>query len=188
MKSHFQSSETTWMSSGAAFAAQRLGRIEIVGADPGDAAEEDDDQRRNRPDDELDPSGVDEVGLPACARVGGAIPPRDAERREDRGNDDREHDHHGIEEDLALGIADGTGRLQLRAAAAGEGEQHQRQQSKADIARCGRDSFSVDGGVSFRQGGDQRRSDFKVPAGLPPRRGQQFPYARQRPTGAEGRT
>ena len=105
-----------------------------MGADPGDAAEKDDDQRRNRPDDDLDAPRVHEVRLPARAPVGRSIPPGHAESREDRRYDDREHDHDGIEQDFALGVADGPGRLQLRAATARKLTEHQqRQEDEGDL-------------------------------------------------------
>ena len=57
----------------------RLERIEIVRADPDHAAEKQDDEKRDRPDDELDAAGINEAGLVARPRIGSAKPP--GERR-----------------------------------------------------------------------------------------------------------
>ena len=46
----------------AAGAFDRRGRIELMRADPGDAAEQDHGERRDRPDHQLDPAGMGPVG------------------------------------------------------------------------------------------------------------------------------
>ena len=69
----------------AAAAPARIGvrRIEIMGADPGDAAEEQDDQRRDGPDDEFDPAGVRPVREPlrACGCLRGTTRRRRKSRK-----------------------------------------------------------------------------------------------------------
>ena len=66
--------------------------IHIVRSDPNDAAQEQDDEERNRPDDDLDTTGIDESGLVACPGVGGPKPPREGKHCNDRGHDDHQHD------------------------------------------------------------------------------------------------
>ena len=90
----------------------RLEGIEIMRADPDHAAEKQDDQERDRPDDELDAAGIDKAGLVARPRVGGAKPPGKDEDADDRRHDDHQHDGEGIEQDLDVGGADRPLRLQ----------------------------------------------------------------------------
>ncbi len=92
MKSHFQSSETTWISSGRVVACERLGRVELVRADPDDAAEEEDDEGRDRPDQDLDPAGIGEVRLVAGLGVGFAEMPGDPDAADEGRDDDGQHD------------------------------------------------------------------------------------------------
>src|SRR6185312_10154777 len=101
-----------------------LGRIQAMGADPGNASEEEDHQRRYGPDNELETSRVDKVGPVTGPLVRGAIPPRYRKRGHYGWNDDREHDRQRVEKDLALGTAYRTGRVEYAAgtAAAQQGE------------------------------------------------------------------
>ncbi len=80
---------------------QRLGRVEQVGADPGDATQEEDDKRRNRPDDELKLSGVSPFGQVPGARVGDPEPVREGEYRHNRRHNNGEHDRQRIEQHAA---------------------------------------------------------------------------------------
>ena len=71
-------------------------------ADPGDAAQKQDDERRNGPDDHLDRPGILPVwtiGGPPIARP---EPPGKRQRQHDDRNDDREHDRGGVVENDAL--------------------------------------------------------------------------------------
>src|SRR5947209_16888803 len=68
---------------------RRLRGIEIVRTDPNDAAKKQDDKNRNRPDDEFDPPGIDEIGPERRAGVGLAEPPGEYQRRDDGRDDDR---------------------------------------------------------------------------------------------------
>ena len=90
----------------------RLERIEIVRADPDHAAEKQDDEKRDRPDDEFDAAGKNEAGLVARPRIGSAEPPGENKHADNRRHDDHQHDAEGIEQDLAIGGADRPLRLQ----------------------------------------------------------------------------
>ena len=106
MNSHFQSSETTCTRERLDARGDRLARIEVVRADPGDAADQQHRHRRDRPDQQLEPAGIGEVGPVARAPVGRAEPEGDAQRGEDRGNHDRQHDGERVEQDLPFGGRD----------------------------------------------------------------------------------
>ena len=112
MNSHFQSSETTCTSTGFSCVSIGLNGIERVRADPDHAAEKQDDEKRDRPDDELDAAGINEAGLIARPRVGGAKPPGKDQHADNRWNDDDQHNAEGIEQDLDIGGADRPLRLQ----------------------------------------------------------------------------
>src|SRR5271165_5796954 len=77
-------------------------------ADPGDAAQEQDYERRNSPDDELDRARVLPVwtiGGPSVARP---EPPRKCQRQDNDRNDHGEHDGSCVEENDALRLANRT--------------------------------------------------------------------------------
>jgi len=91
-----------------------------VRADPNHAAEKQDDEKRDRPDNELDAAGINEAGLIARPRVGGAKPPGKDQDADSRWNDDDQHNAEGIEQDLAVGGADRPLRLKNAFGAAGQ--------------------------------------------------------------------
>jgi len=85
--------KTPWISSGGVFDSNGLGRIEVMGPDPGHTTQKHDDEEGDRPDDELDAAG----NTPNPAGIGDlALDARNhqakAERRGDRRHDDGEHD------------------------------------------------------------------------------------------------
>ena len=106
----------------------RLEGIEIVRADPDHAAEKQDHQERNRPYDQLDAAGIDPVRPVAGARVGGAEPPREDERRDDRGHHDHQHDFERVEQNFRVGVGDRAAGVEHAAGTAGE--ERQRHQAR----------------------------------------------------------
>ena len=103
---------------------QRTGGIEVVRPDPGDAAKKHNRQERDRPDDQLQPARIGPVGQMLRPGVGGAIPPRHPERRQDGRDDDRQHDGQGVEQDHPLGGADRPLCVQDAGTAAAERQDH----------------------------------------------------------------
>ncbi len=87
----------------AAGARHRCGGIELMRADPGDAAEQEDGERRDRPHHHLDTPGIDEVRLKLRFRIGGAKPEGEGQDRDDGRHHDRKHDENGIDQDGAVG-------------------------------------------------------------------------------------
>src|SRR6266849_3923756 len=85
---------------------QWLGGIELMGADPGDAAQKDDGEEGNGPGDELDAAGVLKIRQVDRPRVGGAKPPGEGEGRGDRREHDGEHDGERVDEDRLVGNPD----------------------------------------------------------------------------------
>lgn len=72
--------------------AQRLGRIELMRADPRNAAKEEHDECRYGPDEKLEPTRFGPVRRVGGALVRSAIPPGNGERAQDRRHDNRKHD------------------------------------------------------------------------------------------------
>ncbi len=99
-----------------ALAGQGLERIELVRAEPRDAAEHHDDQRRNRPHDQLEMARELPLGPIEGARVGLAEPEREGGDEDDDRQDDRQHDRQRIDQNEQLGGADGAGRVEHAAA------------------------------------------------------------------------
>ena len=91
---------------------QGLGGIEVMGADPGHAAQQHDHEQRDAPDDELDAAGIGPIREIAGPGVGSAEPPGEGEGRDDRRDDDGEHDGEGIDQDRLLGDPDGALRVE----------------------------------------------------------------------------
>ena len=91
---------------------QRLGRVEIVRADPGDAAQQDDGQQRDRPDDQLELPRIGEVGPVARPQIGGAVPPGEAQDDQDDRHDDRQHDGDRIDQEGLVALADRPLRIE----------------------------------------------------------------------------
>ena len=83
-----------------------MGGIEQVGSDPGDAGEEENHQRRDRPDDEFHAPGIGPGGQVTRTGVRGAKPPGKCQRRQYRWNDDGQHDCQRIEQNGAIGRPD----------------------------------------------------------------------------------
>ncbi len=88
-------------------------------SEPGDAAEHDDDERRNRPDDQLEMAGELPLRPIEGARVGGPEPEGEAGDQHDDRQDDRQHDRQRIDQNEPLRGADRPGRIE-NAVAAGE--------------------------------------------------------------------
>src|SRR5215831_12171561 len=82
------------------------GMPSIVRTDPGYASEEHDRQQRKGPGDEFDLAGLDEARLEVSPRVRPSVPPSEYERREHRGNDDREHDDERSDQKRRRRLAD----------------------------------------------------------------------------------
>ncbi|MNS86403.1 hypothetical protein D3C72_1203060 [compost metagenome] len=83
-------------------ARQRTVGIELVGADPGQRAQRDDDQERGGPDQELQHGGVVPVGIVVRFLVAGAIAPCEQQREDDHRHDDDEHQAGGNDDQVAL--------------------------------------------------------------------------------------
>ena len=101
-------------------------------ADPGDAAQEQDDERRNGPDDELDRARilpVRTIGGPPVARP---EPPCKHQRQDDDRNDDGEHDRGRVVENDALRLADRAARIEHSFTARGQ----QRTRAKDPAGPC----------------------------------------------------
>jgi hypothetical protein len=107
---------------------KRLVRIECMRAKPGNAAQESDHERGDRPHDELEMSRESPVRQVSRARVGCTKPPGEADCREDYRYDDREHDRHRIDEDELLRRADRPLRVEHAAASC----QRQRESYRGD--------------------------------------------------------
>ena len=90
----------------------RFEGIEIVGSDPDHAAEKQDDQDRNAPDNRFDTAGIDEIGTIACPGIGRAKPPGEDQDRDDRGDHDYQHDAQRVEQDFCVRRADRPLRVQ----------------------------------------------------------------------------
>ena len=120
MNSHFQSSETTSISSRLFRQHAGVERIQIVGADPGDAAQKQNDQRWDGPNDEFDPAGIGPVRPSLRAFVADAKPPCEQQGRDDDRNHDCQHDDGGIEKNGAFGFAHGPVGIEHAAAAAAQ--------------------------------------------------------------------
>jgi hypothetical protein len=89
---------------------QRLSGVKQMGADPRDTTQEKDDERRNGPDEELEPSRVSKFWQVPGARVGCPEPKREGEYRHNRRHDNAEHDRHRIEQHDAIALANRTYR------------------------------------------------------------------------------
>ena len=76
----------------------RRPRIELMGADPIDPAQQDHNQRRDRPDDKLDTSFISRIPAVAGAWVGRPVPPSEPQGRQDHGNHDHEHDGRRVDQ------------------------------------------------------------------------------------------
>jgi hypothetical protein len=94
--------------------------IEQMRADPDHAGEEEDDEERNSPDQELQTAGIDPVGQIGCARIAGAKPPGKCEGGANRRHHDGKHDTQRIEHDLRIARADRSARLEHAAGASAE--------------------------------------------------------------------
>ena len=90
----------------------RFEGVEIVGSDPDHAAKKQNGQDRNTPDDELDASGIDEVGTVVRPRIGCAKPPAEDQYSDDRGHYDHQHDSQRVEQDFCIRRADRPLRVQ----------------------------------------------------------------------------
>ena len=101
---------------------ERHGGIELMGADPCHAAQQHDGHRRHRPDDQLQPAGIFEIGQVFRPDVRCPEPPGEKQRRQDRRQDDDQHDGHGIDQDRLVGQADGAARVEHGQAAAAQRE------------------------------------------------------------------
>ncbi len=79
-----------------------------MSADPRNAAEQNDGERRNRPDNELDAAGMGPIGMIDSAAIG--LPKPECEREDggDRRQYDREHDRNGVDQDCFVGGSDRT--------------------------------------------------------------------------------
>ena len=98
----------------------RFARIEVMRADPGDAANQQHGHRGDRPNQHLEPAGIVEIRQVAGARVGRAKPEGDAEGGEDRRDDDRQHDAERVEQNLPFGSGDRPFRIEHAFGAAAE--------------------------------------------------------------------
>jgi len=74
-----------------------------VRADPGDAAEQDNGERRDRPNDKLDPAGMGEIGKILRSRIGLPEPKCNRKDGDDGRHHDRQHDRNGIDQDDLVG-------------------------------------------------------------------------------------
>src|SRR5262245_23209758 len=84
------------------FAGDRRPRIELMGPNPNDSAQQDHGQRRDRPDDELETPFIGLVQAAGSLRVGCAVPPGERQGRHDHGNHDDEHDRRRIDQEKSL--------------------------------------------------------------------------------------
>ena len=111
MNNHFQSSATT-STRRVGFPLDRRPRIELMGPDPNDTAQQDHGQRRDRPDNELHTALIRLVKAARRVRVGCAIPPGERQGSDDHGNDDDEHDRRRIDQEKSLRRRDRPLRIQ----------------------------------------------------------------------------
>jgi hypothetical protein len=99
---------------------QARARIQIVRADPRDAAQKQNDQRRDGPHDEFDLASIGPVGASLRAFVAGAKPPGEKQCADDDRNHHGQHDDGCIEKYGALGFAHGPVGIEHAAAAAAQ--------------------------------------------------------------------
>ena len=100
--------------------ADGFARIEVMGAEPRDAANQQHGHRGDRPNQYLEPTRISEIRQVAGPRIGRAEPEGDDERREDRWDDDRQHDAERVEQDLPLSGGNRPFRIKHALAAAAE--------------------------------------------------------------------
>ena len=98
----------------------RLARIQLMGADPGDPADQEHRHGGDRPYEQFETARIFEIGQVAGAPIGRAKPEGDAERGEDRRDHDRQHDAERVEQYLPLGGGDGPLRAEHAFRTAGE--------------------------------------------------------------------
>jgi len=82
---------------GGGFPENPRARIQLMGADPNDPAQQDHGERRDRPDDELHAPFIGLVQAAGGTGVGGAVPPGERQGGHDHGNHDDEHDRRRID-------------------------------------------------------------------------------------------
>src|SRR4029079_2409655 len=90
--------------------------VEIMRPEPGDAAEEGDDERRYGPDDQLEMAREGPIRPIMRARVRGAEPPGETERRRNHRHHDHQQDRERVEQDQPLGLPDRAMRIEHAAA------------------------------------------------------------------------
>ena len=79
-----------------------------MGANPGDTTQKQDDERRNRPNNQLDPPGILPVGTIRGPPVARAKPPGKRQCQDDDRNDDGQHNCSCVAENKALCLANWT--------------------------------------------------------------------------------
>src|SRR5215471_13592141 len=102
------------------FAGDRRPRIELMGPDPNDAAQQDHGQRRDRPGDELHAPFIGLVQAAGGTGVGGAVPPGERQGGHDHGNHDDEHDSRRIDQEKSFRRRDRSFRIEDASGAAAE--------------------------------------------------------------------
>src|SRR5579863_4724685 len=90
----------------------RRPRIQLVRTDPGDPTQEDHDQRRDRPNDEVDTPLIGFIRAAAGAGIGRPVPPSERQGSNDHRNDDHEHDRRCIDQKKPLCRRDRPLRIQ----------------------------------------------------------------------------
>ena len=98
----------------------RLARIEVVSANPSDAADQEHRHQGNRPDEHFNTTRINKVRPIACVRVGRTKPKCDSQRREDHRDHDRQHDAERVEQNLPFGDGDRSFRVEDAFTAAAE--------------------------------------------------------------------
>ena len=90
----------------------RRPRIELMGADPADPAQQDHDQRRDRPDDKIDTPFIGQFLAPSGAGIGRPVPPGESQGRQDHRNHDHEHDFGRVDQQKQLRRGDRPLRIE----------------------------------------------------------------------------
>ena len=102
---HFQGLHVAGQRALRVDSGQRAVGVELVGADPSDGAQRQDDEQRGAPDQQFELGGVVPVGLVVVGRdllPGGPVPPGEQAGQGQHRHDDQQHQHGGGHDEVGL--------------------------------------------------------------------------------------